>query len=377
MLTYKCKILTNDGIVKIITINSKDKESASHVISNMGLHLLSIKKSSPLKLNRNELLLFTQTLHILLKSHISLKDAVELAKTSFKKDKLKELIEIISRGLDSGQHLSSILKESVMNISTLYIGLLKVGEQSGNLTIVLNELKKYLEREKRYRDKIRSAMTYPVLILFVSIAFTIIFSLYIHPQLNSMFDSLGIMTSDLQNRANLFIYISYFCLSVILSITIILKLNNQLTLSLPVIGNIIKQNETFKLLFSMYILTNNSVDIVTALQESKTVLNNSSLIENIDKIVEETNQGMSLSDSFNMSSFPNRVSSFIKIGEQSGNISSIFMDLSNYYNEMNDQRVEKIMALIDPIFTLVIGIVLIILVQIFILPLMTHMGAMM
>lgn len=222
--------------------------------------------------------------------------------------------------------------KNVSNMPTLYLGLIKVGEHSRNLSTVLEEISKYLEREKKYKVKVLSAMIYPIFISVVALLF-----------------SLGV----------------------------VIKKNGKFVLKLPLFGKIIEQNETFKLLLSMFVLTDNSMDIVTALTESKSVLSNMHLISEMNTIIEGTTHGISLSESFGRSSFPSRVSSFIRIGEISGHISSIFGDLSNYYNELNDRRVEQLMALVDPLFTIIIGVVLILMIVNFILPVLTHMGAIM
>lgn len=109
MLTFKCKVLSDDGSVKEFIVTSNDQKSAEDIISRMGMRLLSLKKVPALKLDRNELLLFTQTFRMLLRSLISLKDAVEMSKNSFKKDKLKQLADAILRGLEAGESFSSIL----------------------------------------------------------------------------------------------------------------------------------------------------------------------------------------------------------------------------------------------------------------------------
>lgn len=374
MLTFRCRILTETGEISHTTITGENRDEIENSILSGGAQILSMTRVSNLKLDRNELLLFTQTLKTLLDSHLSLRDVLVLSRKSFKKEKLKHLTDTLLRALEAGETLSSILQRNLKSINTLYIGLIKVGEQSGNLNSVLSELTKYLEREKKYRDNINSAMVYPIFIIVVTLLFSLLFVNKILPEFSIMFSSLGGSVKDFSKRADILAAVIYILVTLLLSVILIIKQNGRLLLALPVIGGLILKNETFKLLFALSILSKNSLDLISSLKESRSVLKNRALQYELDEIIESTVKGERLSVSFNKSSFPHRVATFISIGEESGNISTIFHDLSNYYSEINHRTLEKLMSMIDPIFTLIIGVGLTLIIVTFVLPLMTQMG---
>lgn len=377
MLTFRCRVVNISGELQEITETGDSKRDIETIIERRGLQLLSITKVPPLKLSRNDFLTFTQTLKILISSSLSLQNAIEMARKSLKAPKLVLLTELISKGLQAGEYLSAILERTIPGIPPLYIGLVRVGEMSGNLNSVLTELTAYMEREKTYRDKIRSAMIYPIFIILVTAVFALIFVWKIIPQFNSMFNSLGGSSSDFTTKAQVLTFSVYMLLILSIGLVIVIKRRGKLVLRLPIIGKIIRDNETFKLLFALSVLTGNKMDIISSLQESRSVIANRHLKVSVKNIIEDVNMGKTLSESFEKTSFPERVTTFIQIGERSGNISQIFTDLSGYYNDINDRRVEQMMALIDPLFTLLIGVVLTLIVVNFILPLLTQMGALM
>lgn len=377
MLTFKCKIMTSSGEIQELTETGESKLEVEERISNRGIQLLSLTRIPAIKLNRNDILTFTQTLKILISAHLTIQNAIEMTQYSLKSSKLKILTELISKGLQAGEYLSSILERTIPGISPLYIGLIKVGEKSGNLNNVLTELTGYMERDKTYRDKIRSAMIYPIFIILVTSIFALIFVWKILPQFNSMFASLGRTSSDLNSKAQVLSIVVYITLTLLVILVLIIKRNGSLVLKIPIIGNIIRDNETFKLLFALSVLTGNRLNMISSLEESQAVIGNKHLKNEVKVIIRNINQGKSLSESFDKSSFPNRVTSFIRIGEKSGDISKIFTDLSSFYNDLNDRRVEQVMTLIDPAFTLLIGVLLTLIVLNFILPLLTQMGVLM
>lgn len=375
MLTFRCRVVTISGELQELTETGESRLEVENNLKGRGLQLLSISKTSALKLNRNDFLTFTQTLKILLAAHLSLQNAIELAQNSLKSKKLIMLTTLISKGLQAGEYLSSILERTIPGIPPLYIGLIRVGEMSGNLNSVLSELTTYMEREKTYKDKIRSAMIYPIFILVVTLVFAMVFVWKILPQFNSMFSSLGGVDNDLSARAQNLSIVIYIVILLVTLFTIIIRRKGKVVLNLPVIGPIIRDNETFKLLFALSVLTGNKMDIISSLQESISVVDNRFLKSDVKRIITDVNRGKTLSESFETTSFPDRVTTFIRIGERSGNISQIFTDLSGYYNDLNDRRVEQLMALIDPLFTLLIGVMLTLIVVNFVLPLLSQMGS--
>jgi len=382
----------NNGSVSEIILEANNEDELQEIIFQKKYTLLSYKKSvgnNGIKLKKDKILLFTQTLQLLLSSNLSLKDSLEISIKTFKDKILIQFTESILRGLNRGDSLSIILRESRAGFTPLYLGLIQVGETTGTLNIVLGQLYNYLERGKKFSDKLIGALIYPAFILVMTVLFSIVFIVVILPKFNEMFATLGGGLGDiLEKRGQVMTLIVIIISLIILLITIIVLYINSIKkknyshaakfekmyLNLPFIGNIIRDNETFNMIFAMSVLTGSSLTIEKSLEYAKEVIINSYIKMEVEQIIRSISSGETLSQSFTNSAFPAKVGSFIRVGEKTGDISMIFKNLSNYYLEESNKKVDMFMSIIDPIFTVFLGAILFTLILLFILPVLTKMG---
>lgn len=391
-MNYICKVVDNNGIILEKNIDANTIEELNNDIFSKELTLLSFKKNRYLrnnKLSKNEILQFTLTIKLLLNSNLSILDALEISLKTFKDKNLIIFTETTIRRLKSGDNFWSILRDSNKGFTPLYLGLIQVGEQSGDLTLIIEQLYDYLHRGKKFRDKLLSALIYPLFILIMTIAFSILFLLVILPKFNEMFTTLGGgLGNILDQRAQIltvFVILTTFVSLLIFSIVIYSKkikkidINKSINidriyLKIPVLGKIILENETFNFVFALWILTQSSLSLEKSLELAKNVIINSYLQKQVMEITSNIISGKLLSQSFADTVFPNKISSFIKVSEKTGNISGIFKDLSNYYFNESEKRIDRFISLIDPLFTVILGSILFLLILLFILPVLTHMG---
>lgn len=392
MLIYSCKVIDPSGEIKTINLSSLDINSLKTEIKNRELTLLSYKKTtsySGIKLKKVEILNFTGTLTLLLNSNLSLKDSIEISLSTLQDKNLKLLSNLILTGLKRGDTLSSILTDNTTGFSPLYLGLIQVGEKTGTLKSVLQQLNNYLERDKKFKDKLSGALIYPIFIMSMTTIFSILFIIVILPKFNLMFKSLGGGMGDiLIQRGTILTYLIIGFLLFVLTIMGFLFYIKNLSkkeyikaakyekyfLKIPFIGKLIIENETFNLIFALSVLTKSSLSIESSIDYGKGVLVNSFLKLEVENIKKSIISGESLSASFGTSIFPGKISSFVKVGERTGDISTIFTQLSSYYLKESDKKIERLMVIIDPLFTLLVGSVLLSLIILFILPVLTKMG---
>lgn len=391
-MTYNCKVIQSNGKILETPIEADNIDDLEFISKKRKLTLLSYKKVGSLKANllsKNLILQFTQTIELLINSNLSIINTLEIAQKSFKDSTLKLFTKSVIDRLKKGDSFSKILKENNPGFTPLYLGLIQVGEKTGTLNIVLNQLYNYLDRGKKFRDKLIGALIYPIFIMFMTMTFSILFILVILPKFNEMFATLGGgLGSTLDKRGSIFTLIIILVISlllIILSITLYTKklkkkdftktvTIEKFYLKLPIFGKIIIDNETFNLVFALSVLTKSSLNIEQSLDYSKDVITNSFLKQEVEKILTRVISGKKLSVSFSETQFPSKIASFIQVGEKTGNITEIFENLSNFYLKESEKKVERFMTIIDPLFTLILGGILFTLILLFILPVLTQMG---
>lgn len=391
MLNFRAKVINSLGEVIEVELSGESIGKIRDDLSSDGYTVLSINKFSThtSKLKHKEILDFTGTLSILIESNLSLKDALNTALEGRKDGRVKKLLRELSHGLSRGESFSDIISLPKWGFSSLYIGLIRVGEKTGNLKTVLKELSGYLDREKKLREKITGAMVYPVFILFISILFSLLFIFVVLPQFKEMFSSFGSDISTLLNERAMSFTIFIFSFLLLLLGTGIGYLNqirlrktdinrasiaDKLLLKLPKIKTIILNRETLNFLFALKVLSTSKLQIEESLKFSKDVLKNAFLKLEVDSITSSIEKGSKLSKAFRESYFPEKVAAFIQVGEETGNITEILDNLSGYYLSENNKLLDMVTALIDPLFTLLIGTFILVLIVMFILPLLTQLG---
>lgn len=392
MLNYSCRVIDSLGEIREIDLTAPNSSNLKDIISKQGMTLLSFKKSGKfrgIKLNKNDVINFTQTLSLLLNSNLTLKDALNVSLTTFKKSNIKTLIDIIIKGIKKGETFSSILKNSALGFPPMYIGLIQVGEKTGTLNSVLSHLNSYLNRNKKIQSKLQLALIYPGFIISIGMIFSLLFVTVILPKFYEMFSSLGADISViLRERGEIFTKIVFimFILIFISSLFFlwIKKIGkkdpkksapfDRFLIKLPKIGDLILENQSLNLIFALNVLTDSSLTIEESLTYSRDVLTNTYLILEVERIKNQIISGESLSLAFSKGAFPNKISAYIKVGEKTGDINQIFDKLSDYYLVETNKKIDLFMAIIEPMFILIVGVSLITLLNLFIVPILTNLG---
>lgn len=393
MLNYTCRVINSSGEIIEINKSSNSLSELKNQLELEGYSLLSVKKHSSAsnsKLTKSEILQFTQTLSLLLNSNLSLKDSLNTAALGFKKGRIHNLLNTLIDGLTKGESFAELISNPMWGFPKLYNGLIKVGEKTGNITGIINQLNFYLDREKKLRDKISGAMIYPIFIITISTLFSLLFTFVILPQFRTMFESFGGDISDILNkRAQTFTYLvisSISLLAVIFILNVYVKQLKKRDLEraaifekqlfkIPKFGKAYMNNQCLNFLFALKVLSESKLNIEESLLYAREVISNSYMLIQIDYIRDRIIKGEKLSKSFSESIFPSRISSFIEVGEKTGDINEVLESLSNYYLKENNREIDLFMALIDPLFTLLIGSSILVMIVLFILPLLSNMGA--
>ena len=182
-----------------------DEEKAVGQLSTMGYQVLNIKSLGSLgKLTKSldisftaqikpkEVIMFSRQLAILLESGIDIVTAIDLFKTQVKNKVFAGILDNIIASLRGGTSLSDSLAKFPKEFTTMYCRTIAAGEQSGNLDMVLKRMADYLEKSAMAEKKVKSALTYPIIVLVASVVVVAILVLFVLPTFTSLFPSRGI-----------------------------------------------------------------------------------------------------------------------------------------------------------------------------------------
>ncbi|MDC7220194.1 MAG: type II secretion system F family protein [Spirochaetales bacterium] len=335
-----------------------------------------------------DVLELTRSLSLLTSSGLTIQDSIKLTKKIQSRSKIMVLMERIEMKLAGGLSFSKAIGEEDL-FSPLYKGLVEIGERGGNLNLVFSQLVSYLEGNNKVSEKIKSAMIYPLLLLVLIILGVGGLILFFIPNLqNSLsFDPDVAMELEMAiGRARfilaLFVCFAALCMLFILFYKILGKKGNglslaisRLLLNIPLLKGFILKNEMLNLFFALQLMTECRIPLEESLQLCQLVMNNLYLKGQLFLIKQELVKGELLSLLFEKQRiFPPEISGWIALGEKVGNVESVFGRLKELYQADVDNMSERIINLVEPVSSLIIGIVLIVIVIVLIVPLMTVYG---
>lgn len=284
---------------------------------------------------------------------------------------LKDMMTDIHRNVSDGSSLSEAMGNHPKTFGNLYISLIKAGEDTGDLTSSYLQLVKYLKWVDDMQSKIRKATRYPMILLTVVVLTIVVMMGYVVPQIVGFIQNIGqelpFYTTALMATSEFFQSFWWAVLAtpvVLFVLYKILRKNSDefayrmdaLFLQLPLAGklirkiNIARYAQTFGALFS------SGIDVINCLKSSQKTVGNLALVEALEAVQAQVQAGAPLSQAFNASGeFPSMVVRMIRIGEESGNLTSVLEQVSEFYTKDVDETVQSLITMIEPMLTAILG----------------------
>lgn len=334
----------------------------------------------------------TQMMEQLINSGLSLKESLEITsqmnKSGSETGKLAGIIyEKIQKGISFAKAVNSLAD----TFPAVYRGIISVGDKIGSVERIFPRLRVYLETQKKIKEKVKSALIYPCIVLITAFLGMLAMILFVFPKLEEMFaefggDAVTILQNNIQNLKTGLLVILIILLLVITGILVlrigskrhknIREEQDKLILKIPVLGNFISQWETLNFSFAMETLTSGGVTVEAAIPESITVVSNCAYQKALKDVSADIIKGESLSEAFSKRKvFPEYMSRWILVGEKSGQPEHVFSQIRNYYQAEIEKFMNKFMTLIEPALILLIGLFMIVLVLTVIVPVFSIYGS--
>ncbi|MDR2965503.1 MAG: type II secretion system F family protein [Treponema sp.] len=394
---YRCSIVTTSGKKSSII---KEASSEQELISsfNNTEHIL-IKYShineaailrSKKNYNRNIVLEFTEIMTSLLKSGLTIQDAISMCCTVTANSKTEWLSKSILRALQNGLPLHEALKMHAPSFSPLYQSLVKLGEQTGSVAAVFQRLSMYLRNEKKIRGKVGNVLWYPVIILCVALGGSIGIITFILPRMAEIFEAF-VAGSDQETvmemarvyrsvwvTFSVFLFIAASAVGAVFFRKFSAKfayLTDYLLIRIPFFSGYIKSIQTMDFSFAMEMLTGAGINVHTALKETSSVVRNRAYARAISEVHTILLKGEQLSDAFSLfKEFPPYISTWIAVGERTGAVEPVFSQIREYFQSDVERMSERLMNLLEPCIILIVGILVLLMIVQFALPLFSLYG---
>jgi type IV pilus assembly protein PilC len=381
-------------------LEATSKEEALSKLRNQKLFIISIQEQKtknikakllgPGKLPVKDLAVFCRQLATMLSAGLPLLNSLVVLSQQVENKRLGSIVDKVALTVQEGGSLGSAFRQH-KEIPELMISMIDVGELGGVLDEVLARLASHLEKEYIMTEKVKAAMTYPVVVLGVAILAIIALLLFVVPSFKQMLADLGV---ELPLLTRLLLTISdwtakFWYLLVLLLIAIVLalryffqtakgrKLLDQAILNIPIFGILNQKVIISRLTRTLGTLLKGGVPILTALEVVKKAVNNVIVAKALDQAQDSIRNGSRMAGPLAKNKFfPPMVVQMIAIGEETGSLDSMLEKISDFYDSDVDNMVSKLASLLEPVMILVLGSIIGIIILAVMLPMFSVIGSM-
>lgn len=384
MATFKYRVQDSKGRTTEGVIDGEDRFVVSRNFINEGKVVISIEEENSqgklsmeylnLALSRvktQDKIIFAKNLGAMIKAGLSLSRALDVFKRQTKNLKLKKAITDIASDINKGNSLSDGMKKHPKIFSTLFVSMVRSGEEAGNLAESLNVVSDHLEKSYNLQKKIKGAMVYPVVVVIIMILIGILMLVYVVPTLTSTFKELQIelplstqfviLASDLLVEHTILLLVGLVALVSSFVYGIKTRAGKRLAefifLKLPFVGKITRETNSAMTARTLSSLLSSGVEIVEAIKITEGVVQNSYFKKVLVIAAEDIQKGGVLSKTFkeNEHLYPILVGEMIEVGEETGNLPTMLFNVAVFYEDEVDSMTKNITAIIEPLMMVFIG----------------------
>ena len=327
------------------------------------------------KIKPQDVVIFSKQFATMVKAGLPILNVLGMLRDQMEHPELKKIVEEIRKNLEGGLTLSKCFEKYPDIFDNVYINLIKAGEASGKLDVFLMKLVESLEKREKVKKKIKSALTYPVVMFVVAITVMVFMLIKVVPIFAEMYEGMGVAlptpTAVIMNASN-FMRGTGGLVLLIVSVTGFIIFRYLTTkvpairykwhgrvLKMPVFGDMILKSLIARISLIMGNLSSAGVNLLESIEIAKQVSNNDVVTQALENVKKGVFSGDTLTKLFlKEPTFPPTFSQLISVGEQTGNLDEMFTSVSNYFEEEFDTAVDNMSSLIEPIMIVFMGVMI-------------------
>lgn len=319
-------------------------------------------------------LLFTKHLGVMVKSGIPISEAIATIRDQTPNPTFRKVLTSVLSDIDNGQSLETAFSRKKNFFDPLYLNLIQVGEQSGTLTKSLDYLAQQMKSEYEFKKKVQGALMYPAIVLSASGIIGLGLSIFVLPNLTTLFQSLNaklpLSTQILLGFANIMKNYGVFVVAGIIGFFVFLRyflrssgvkpIWHRLLLSLPTLGIFFQDGQLASLTRNLGIMLKSGLPILASLQTQHDATENVVYRRYLEKIIQGVEKGKTISEVLTEGRFafvPLIVTKMISVGEKTGSLDEMFLYLGDFFEDEVDNFAKNLPTLIEPIILILIGLV--------------------
>lgn len=366
-----------DGVIK-----AADSKEAQSELKKMGVEIISLTPRSGVNINLpfrrkkikpKDIQLFTRFLATMIASGLPIVQALDIIGHDQENKAMSKLIMTIKGDISGGKNLAETFGQHPNQFNNLYVNLIKAGEKSGTLDKILYRLAGYMERTETLKRKVKKALTYPIVVLFVALIVSGILLIFVVPQFEQMFSSFGAQlpwfTRMIVNLSKFLRSYWYIILAIVGILVFLIRSSirksedlkdgiDRWMLRMYIIGPLLQKSIIARFTRTLATTLEAGMPIVESMRSMAPIMGNRIYERGILHMCEDLNSGHTLSASMiSTNLFPNMVIQMISVGEASGKLADMLNKIADYYEEEVNGIVDNLSTLLEPLIMVVLGLV--------------------
>lgn len=347
------------------TTEITQKEAGGGILAAFGFG----KKRGP-KVKLKELTIFSRQFATMINAGVSLVRTLNILADQQTNKGFKDCIGGIRTKVEEGNSLSDALKEYPKVFQKLYSSMVRAGETGGVLDEVLERLATFLEKQAKLQGQIKSAMVYPIVVLFIATVIFIFLLVFVLPIFDEMFKSMNaelpaftrmlLSMSDIVKNYGVYVFLIFCGIVWGFRKTIATEKGryqfDKIMLKAPVFGSLIKKASVARFTRTLGTLLRSGVPLMGALEIVQDTSGNMIVSQAISKVREAVREGEGLTKKLEETGvFPPMVTQMISIGEETGAMDDMLSRIADFYDNEVEDAVKAMTSLLEPIMMVGIG----------------------
>jgi len=380
---YKYTALNSNGKKIVGELDAKNPSDLRTELRKKKLILMKYSKKTKFKMNfsvknvfskrikTKDIAIFTRGLSTMINAGVSLLRSFEILESQIEKTKFKEAVTKIKEDISSGIPLAIALSKHPKYFDKLYISMVKAGESSGTLDIILMRIAMSLEKSEEIKGKVKSAMIYPSTVFFTAMIVMFFMLAFIIPKFMLLFEGTGvempwltlvvIKASDVASNYWYLFFIGtaliFYGIKRSLGTDKGKRFFDIILLKIPLFGTFVRKTSMARFTRTMSTLLNSGVNILLAFEISGEVVGNTVIQEAIEAAKISIRDGASIYKPLEDSGqFPPMVTDMIQVGEESGKLSEILGKVADFTEMELEEAVRNLLSAFEPLIILFMAI---------------------
>lgn len=376
MISYKVKMINNLGKTVTEVIPADNEMALFAIVKERGNYLVDFEEVSQtshsrMKLKLNSLVVFSYQLSAMLSAGINVIDALRMIQSRIGNEKERRIYRSLYEEVQKGNSLSVAMMEQQGAFDDMMISMVKSGESSGSLDEVLQTMSNQYERDKKIKQKMRTASVYPLVLFVVSIIVVLILVTFVLPGIMTSFpvEETPFLTKVLIGMSNFILDKWYILLIAVagLAALVFLIMNtpssrlvvDRLLLKIPVVGKLLRTVYSARCARSFASLYSHGVNALEMIELTSRVMGNTYLESEFEKVYVSVSRGELISNSIDeIEEFDPMLAAMINVGEETGDLEGILKRTADYFDLEAEAALTSLVGLVEPVMIVWMGIII-------------------